>query len=69
MKNRHKMYTETIEYINQKEKSGEILVIRPDFALNVKRTERSPENLKKAYESGREAALTRIEEIKSFLED
>jgi predicted patatin/cPLA2 family phospholipase len=37
--------------------------------LNVKRTERNPEKLKKAYESGREAALTRIEEIKSFLED
>ena len=42
MKNRHKMYSETMEYINQKEKSGEILVVRPEFALNVKRTERNP---------------------------
>ncbi len=67
MKNRHKMYAETMEYIKQKEKSGEILVIRPEYPLDVKRTERKPENLKKAYELGREAALVRIEEIKSFL--
>ncbi len=69
MKNRHKMYTETMEYINSKEKTGDVLVIRPEFPLNVKRTERNPENLKNAYELGRKSALNRIEEIKSFLEN
>ena len=68
MKNRHKMYSETMEYINKKESKGEIIVIRPETALNVKRTERNPENLKKAYDLGRKAAINRLEEIKSFLE-
>ncbi|MBO7254711.1 MAG: patatin family protein [Clostridia bacterium] len=68
MKNRHKMYSETMEYINKKEAKGEIIVIRPETALNVKRTERNPENLKKAYDLGRKAAINRLEEIKGFLE-
>ena len=62
------MYSETMEYINKKEAKGEIIVIRPETALNVKRTERNPENLKKAYDLGRKAAINRLEEIKGFLE-
>ncbi len=69
MKNRHIMYLDTMNYINEKEKSGEIFVIRPKSTLPVGRMDRNPENLKKAYDLGREAALIRIEEIKSFLEN
>ena len=67
MKNRHETYRDTMEYINEKEKKGEMIVIRPESALKVKRTERNPNNLKTAYELGRIAALNRIKEIKSFL--
>ena len=67
MANRHKIYNETTAYIEEKEKKGEILVIRPSKPLPVKRTEKNPENLEKAYQAGREEAKKRIEEIKEFL--
>ena len=67
MKNRHEMYKETVEYINLKEKSGEIFVIRPEAALPASRTERSPDKLKETYELGRKQAEKRLLELKSFL--
>lgn len=67
MKNRHEMYRETVEYILEKEKSGEIFVIRPSFALPASRTERDAEKLKSTYETGRKEAEKRIEELKLFL--
>jgi predicted patatin/cPLA2 family phospholipase len=68
MKNRYINYAENIKYINQKEEAGEILVIRPHSALEVKRTDRNPENLQKAYDLGRKQALERLDEIKKYLE-
>jgi predicted patatin/cPLA2 family phospholipase len=67
MKNRHIMYKETLEYIKEREKAGNALVIRPPFALPVKRTDRNAENLQKTYDVGRAEAEKRLEEIKSFL--
>lgn len=67
MKNRHETYRETVEYINSKEKSGEIFVIRPEAALPASRTERSFERLKETYEMGRNQAEKRLEELKKFL--
>ncbi len=67
MENRHHMYNETLEYIAQKEKKGELLVIRPDSKLPVSKVEKDPEKLKAAYEIGRRAATERIDEIKEYL--
>jgi predicted patatin/cPLA2 family phospholipase len=67
MKNRHIMYKETLEYIKEREKAGNALVIRPPFALPAKRTDRNAENLQKTYDAGRAEAEKRLEEIKSFL--
>ena len=67
MKNRHKMYNETLEYISEKENSGEILVIRPQKELSVGHAEHDREKLKKAYDEGRNEALGRLSEIKAFL--
>ena len=67
IENRHKIYNETTAYIEEIEKKGELLVIRPPEPLPVKRTEKNPENLEKAYQAGREEAKKRIEEIKEFL--
>ena len=68
MKNRHETYNETLEYIDQKEKDGSILVIRPEAALPIKRTEKDPKALTAVYEIGRKIATERLAEIKSFLE-
>jgi len=68
IENRHIIYNETTAYIEEKEKNGELLVIRPSKPLPVKRTEKNPENLDEAYKMGREEALRRLEEIKKYLE-
>ena len=67
MGNRHNVYNETLDYIRSREESGDLLVIRPDQALNIKKVEKDPEELKRVYQLGREVALRRLEEIKSFL--
>lgn len=68
MEKRHEMYNETLAYIAEKEKSGEILVLRPETALPVSRVERKPERLKAVYDIGRAAAQARLAEIRAFLD-
>lgn len=65
--NRHNMYNETLEYIKEKEKRGDILVIRPEKSLDIKRTEKNPDELQRVYDIGRQVALSRLDEIKAFV--
>ncbi len=67
MAQRHEMYNEQIAYVAEKERSGEVLVIRPEAALEISRTEKDPEVLKNVYEQGRKEAENRLSEIKKFL--
>ena len=67
MKNRHERYNETLSYIEEKERKGQILVIRPPAALPVTRTEKDPEKLKAAYNIGRETAKNKMNDIKKYL--
>lgn len=66
METRHAHYNETLDYIAQREQTGELLVIRPWEKLPIDRTEKDPEKLRKVYEIGRQAALDRIGEIQAF---
>ena len=68
MEQRHVVYNETLRYIEEREKSGEVLVIRPEAPLPVSRVEKKPERLKAAYEIGRAMAMKRLEEVRTFLE-
>lgn len=68
IENRHRVYNETLAYISQMERTGKLLVIRPESALPVSRVEKDPEKLKEAYEIGRRAAAERLEEIRKFLD-
>lgn len=67
IKTRHDMYNDTIKYISEKEKSGEIIVIRPPHALPVGRVEKDPEKLRLAYKIGRNEVEKKLDEIKEFL--
>ena len=67
MADRHNAYNHAIEYIAKKEKRGEVLVIRPEATLSVGRIEKDPEKLKAVYETGRQVAEKRLNEIKDFL--
>ena len=66
---RHEVYNETVKYICEKEEKGEIMVIRPDSALPVARTEKDPDKLYRTYELGKIKALEKLLEIKKFLEE
>lgn len=67
LSNRHNDYNETIAYIEEREKSGEILVIRPPAALNIKPVCRDPEELRRVYNIGRKVGEEMIEQIKTFV--
>lgn len=45
-------YNETMDFVDQLEKQGEVFVIRPWFDLNVGRAERNKDNLYAAYDTG-----------------
>lgn len=67
MKNRHIMYNETTDYIKEREKSGELFVIRPKSKLCVNHVEHDAKKLEKAYQEGRKAALGNLDKVKEFL--
>lgn len=67
MENRHVEYNETLNYIEQQEASGRLLVIRPDQALQIGRAEKDPKELMRVYEIGRKVAAQRLDEIRNYL--
>lgn len=67
MANRHNIYNETTSYIKEREKSGEVFVIRPPEALKIAHIEHNPSELKRVYEIGRRTAIEKLDEIKAFL--
>lgn len=69
MEKRHEMYNETIEYIREKEKRGEILVIRPECDVGIKQIEKNPDELYRVYQMGRAHAERQFEDIVKFLSE
>ena len=67
MKKRHIVYNETTDYVKQKEQKGEVLVIRPETDLGIKRTEKEPAELRRVYEKGRAVAEKMLPQIKEYL--
>lgn len=67
MKERHIMYNEQKRYVRSREKTGEILVIRPKEPLHISAVEKDPAQLQRVYDLGRAEAAARLEEIKAFL--
>lgn len=67
MEERHIKYNETLEYIAAEEQKGNVLVIRPDEALLVGRIERNRDNLKAAYEIGRNTTIKKLDKVRKLL--
>ncbi len=67
MANRHTLYNETTDYIKEKEKSGEIIVIRPPQKLEVNHVEHNADALQKAYDIGRCEGEKYLDKVKEFL--
>ncbi|MBR3644858.1 MAG: patatin family protein [Lachnospiraceae bacterium] len=67
IKNRHLGYNETTGYIEEKEKAGDIFVIRPPEALKIGKMENNPDELERVYQIGRKEAQKHLEAIRQFL--
>ena len=67
MANRHIEYNECLKQLEQREREGNTLVIRPSVPLGIKRTEKNPEKLQAVYALGRKDAGAMLEEIREFL--
>lgn len=66
MARRHEQYNEATAAIREKERRGELFVLRPEAPLDVGRVEHDPEKLQKAYDHGRAVAEKRLTALKEF---
>jgi predicted patatin/cPLA2 family phospholipase len=66
MANRHRVYNETLKYVEQRERAGELFVLRPEKKLPVSRVEKNPDHLTEAYNIGRAAVSARLDELERF---
>ncbi|MBQ9235195.1 MAG: patatin family protein [Alphaproteobacteria bacterium] len=64
---RHLMYNAELDYVNQREKDGDILVIRPSKTINIGKMEKNPEVIKAMYNLGRQDAEAIKAKIHRFL--
>lgn len=67
--NRHKVYNETLDYIDKLEEKREAFVIRPSSDLKVDRLERNPEKLEALYKLGYEDVKRNYKKIKEWMEE
>lgn len=67
MQNRHSAYRYQRDYVFARERDGSALVICPDEALDLSRTEHDPLKLLCAYEIGRQTALRQLDAIREFI--
>lgn len=67
--NRHEMYNETLAYIEEKERSGEIFVIRPSSPIKVGRIERNAKKLEDLYSLGIDDAKKIYTRFESWLDE
>ncbi len=68
MEDRHLMYNREKSYVREREKSGDVLVLRPKAPLNINPIEKDPAELQRVYDLGREAALEKLDSIRTFFD-
>lgn len=67
LRNRHSNYNSCMERLREKEKAGEVFVIRPSQKLNIKRMEKNPEKMQAAYELGMRDAGSALDGLREYL--
>ena len=68
LKNRPAMYNAQKAYVKVREDEGTAFVLRPAEALNIPPLERDPEQISRVYNTGRELAESKLQEIRDFLD-
>lgn len=67
VQNRHIVYNETLQYIEEEAKKGTCLVIRPSRCMKVSRLEKNTKKIRALYELGYEDAKRNYENVCKFL--
>ena len=67
MATRHEIYNRQVKDIEEKEKKGDVFVIRPPEPLGLGKSEKNPEKLEKAYQTGRKEAERLLPRLREFL--
>ncbi|MFJ7725711.1 patatin family protein [Neobacillus sp. NPDC097160] len=67
LRKRYQTYNETVAYLEEEEKSGNALIIRPTEPLQVGRMERNPKRLDDLYNQGYEDAKNSISSILNYI--
>ena len=68
LKNRHKVYNQTLADIHAMEKTGEAFVIRPSRRLTVGRMESDLEKIQEVYELGKKDAKRNLSALKAWMQ-
>lgn len=69
LQNRHIVYNETLEYIEERRKQGAAYVIAPPQALRIGRIEHNPEVMRNVYYQGRREGMKHLAALKEFLQE
>jgi predicted patatin/cPLA2 family phospholipase len=69
MADRHLMYNGQMDEIDERERAGAALVIRPPEPLKIGRTEKDPDELERVYQIGRREGLRRLDEVRDWLKE
>ena len=64
---RHDIYNETLEYIRQKEKQGDLIAIRPENALPIGKVEHNADKMRTVHAIGYQTGQKYAERVKDFL--
>ena len=67
LRKRYQIYNDTVAYLENEEKDGNALIIRPTQPLKVGRMERNPERLKDLYYQGYEDAKNSMPSILNYI--
>lgn len=67
MARRHQRYNETTAYIREKERRGELFVLRPEHPLNIGKVEHNPGNIQAVYNLGRQVMEKRLDALRTYL--
>lgn len=67
LKARYIKYNETLDYIEDEEKKGNLFVLRPLEKMKVKRVERDSKRLGLLYEQGRNDAIEQLDNLRDWL--
>ncbi|MCQ2519236.1 MAG: patatin family protein [Lachnospiraceae bacterium] len=69
MKNRHVVYNETVDYIEEQASQGKLFLIRPHTDLEISRLEKDSEKLSVLYEQGYNDAASKYEAMMEYLNE